>query len=65
MFKVGDKVFDNERGYGEGIIKQIDLHNGDLFVYFNEKYRRESYTKDGRWTYYYPITLFKKEEKMK
>lgn len=59
MFKIGDKVFDNERGYGEGVISTCDYNV--VFVDFT-KGMKHSYNLDGRWACNYSITLFKKEE---
>lgn len=61
MFKVGDKVFDNESGYGEGVVTDI----GDETILVTFTHGLESYRKDGRWMKQMAITLFKKEEKMK
>jgi len=60
MFKIGDEVFDNERGYGEGVIEKID-NQGYVFVRFKSKQKKESYCKEGRWLITEPITLFKKQ----
>ena len=59
MFKVGDKVFDNERGYGEGVVYHV--HTFCLGVSFGED-NLQSYNPNGTWASTPPITLFKKEE---
>jgi len=63
MFKVGDKVFDNERGYGEGVVRRFGGFDS-IIVDFKEAFN-VTYTIDGRWLSHLPVTLFKKEEKMK
>lgn len=62
MFKVGDKVFDNERGYGEGVV--ILFYPKSIIVDFSQA-SNVSYTHDGRWLTHMEQSLFKKEEKMK
>lgn len=59
MFKIGDKVFDNERGYGEGIV--VEAKKDWVIVNFKIS-TPHTYTQQGRFTYESPITLFKKEE---
>lgn len=62
MFKVGDKVFDNERGYGEGVVSFV--YPKTIIVDFCQA-SHVSYTHDGRWLTHMEQSLFKKEEKMK
>lgn len=63
MFKIGDEVFDNERGYGEGVVTSIG-QDGWINVFF-ENGTTQSYTPQGMWSSIDKITLFKKEENMK
>lgn len=58
-FKVGDKVFDNERGYGDGEVVMFNT-KGDIFVNFKEAFN-VSYNSKGEWLDGFGITLFKKE----
>jgi len=59
IFKLGDKVFDVNREYGDGFVQAIH-ENGLLIVKFSEHI--VSYFGDGRWLSDAPITLFKKEK---
>jgi hypothetical protein len=61
MFKIGTEVFDNERGYGEGVVTASK--RDEIYVEFTNS--TQTYTADGRRIQSLPITLFKKEEKMK
>lgn len=61
-FKVGDRVRDDERGYGEGVVRSVS--DAFISVCFNHR-TNYSYSLDGKWLGSSEITLTHIEEQPK